>query len=172
MKRFILLVALITFGSKGFAQNTDSTRTVKKEPVICLCCGPIDPSRQPTYVINGIVVSPEFFQFLNPNEIESLDIVKNAASADYHTANNNGTIIIKMKKHIKWISLTSILTKNQVKATNRSLPIYYKDKKLKADSLLASNPKQFQVTLQNNNSAKLDNATIMGKYLLISETSK
>ncbi|TCC94131.1 hypothetical protein EZ428_04960 [Pedobacter frigiditerrae] len=172
MKRFILLIALISLGFKGFAQNTDSTKTVKKEPVICLCCGPIDPAKQPTYVINGIVVIPDFFQFLNPNEIESIDVVKNAAAADLNISNKNGTIIIKMKKNIKWISLTSILAKNRVKPTNRNLPIYYKDKVLKADSLLASNLKQFQVTLQNNNSEKLDNATIVGKYLLISETSK
>lgn len=171
MKRLTLIIILIALGFKGIAQDPDSTKKGQKDTTIGLCCRQTDPSKQPSYIINGNVVDHGFLHFLNPNEIETIEVVKNAASNDHHITNNNGAIIIKMKSHIKWIPLSKILAKNRIKLKDRNLPIYYKNKELKSDSLLATNPRKFNVALQNNNLKRLDTTTVVGKYLVITETN-
>lgn len=171
MKRLILLIMLIALGFDGIAQNNDSTEAVNKDYRIGLCCRPIDRAKQPSWIINGNVVDHGFIHFLNPNEIETIEVVKNAASNDHHITNNNGAIIIKMKSHIKWIPLSKILAKNRIKLKDRNLPIYYKNKEIGSDSLLAANPRKFNVALQNNNLKRIDTTKVGGKYLVITETN-
>lgn len=171
MKRLTLIIILIALGFKGVAQTKDSTKKRQKDTIIGLCCRQTDPAKQPSYIINGNVVDHGFLHFLNPNEIETIEVVKNAASNDHHITNNNGAIIIKMKSHIKWIPLSKILAKNRINLKYRKLPIYYKNKELKSDSLLATNPRKFNVALQNNNLKRLDTTTVVGKYLVITETN-
>lgn len=171
MKRLTLIVILIALGCKGIAQNIDATKKSEKDTIIGLCCRQTDPARQPLWIINGNVVDHGFIHFLNPNEIETIEVVKNAASNDHHITSNNGAIIIKMKSHIKWIPLSKILAKNRIKLKDRNLPIYYKNKELGSDSLLAANPRKFNVALQNNNLKRIDTTKVGGKYLVITETN-
>ena len=61
--------------------------------------GSINGSTQPLYVIDGIPMSSNRFRSLNPNEIERVDILKDAgATAIYGNRGANGVIVITTKR--------------------------------------------------------------------------
>ncbi|UOE37191.1 vWA domain-containing protein [Chryseobacterium oryzae] len=54
---------------------------------------------QPLYVVNGIPKSADEFRKLNPNSIQSIEVLKDAsATAIYGSRGSNGVIVIKTKK--------------------------------------------------------------------------
>ncbi|MBC7889922.1 MAG: SusC/RagA family TonB-linked outer membrane protein [Ferruginibacter sp.] len=56
-------------------------------------------SVDPLYVLDGIPIENATFQTLNPNDFESIDILKDAASAGmYGSRGSNGVIVITSKK--------------------------------------------------------------------------
>lgn len=56
-------------------------------------------SNEPLYVIDGVPTSGTNMSYLNPNDIESMQVLKDAASASIYGARaNNGVIIITTKK--------------------------------------------------------------------------
>ena len=55
--------------------------------------------RQPLYVVNGVVSNENPFKTLNPNHIESMEVLKDASvTALYGNRGVNGVVIIKTKK--------------------------------------------------------------------------
>lgn len=61
--------------------------------------GSINGSTEPLYVIDGIPMSSSRFRSLNPNEIERVDILKDAgATAIYGNRGANGVIVITTKR--------------------------------------------------------------------------
>lgn len=61
--------------------------------------GSLNGNTQPLYVINGIPKNADEFRKLNPNSIESIEVLKDAsATAIYGNRGSNGVIIIKTKK--------------------------------------------------------------------------
>lgn len=59
----------------------------------------LNGNTQPLYVINGIPKNADEFRKLNPNSIESMEVLKDAsATAIYGNRGANGVIIIKTKK--------------------------------------------------------------------------
>ncbi len=59
----------------------------------------LNGNTQPLYVINGIPQNADEFRKLNPNFIESMEVLKDAsATAIYGNRGSNGVIIIKTKK--------------------------------------------------------------------------
>ena len=61
--------------------------------------GSITLSSEPLYVVDGISVGPEILTTLNPNDIESTQILKDAsATAIYGARGANGVILITTKK--------------------------------------------------------------------------
>ncbi len=59
----------------------------------------LNESNNPLYVVNGIVSNQNPFKTLNPNHIESMEVVKDAsATALYGNRGANGVVIIKTKK--------------------------------------------------------------------------
>ena len=59
--------------------------------------GTINSSSNPLYVVDGVVM--EDFQFLNPNDIERIDVLKDAsATAIYGARGANGVILVTTKR--------------------------------------------------------------------------
>ncbi len=59
----------------------------------------LNGNTQPLYVINGIPKNADEFRKLNPNSIQSMEVLKDAsATAIYGNRGSNGVIIIKTKK--------------------------------------------------------------------------
>ena len=57
----------------------------------------INASASPLYVVDGVVMSN--FQFLNPNDIESIEVLKDASSAAIYGARGaNGVILVSTKR--------------------------------------------------------------------------
>lgn len=60
----------------------------------------INASANPLYVVDGVVMSN--FQFLNPNDIESIEVLKDASSAAIYGARGaNGVILVTTKRGVK-----------------------------------------------------------------------
>lgn len=61
--------------------------------------GSINGSSDPLYVLDGIPIESAVFRSLNPNDFESTDVLKDAASAgQYGSRGGNGVIVITTKK--------------------------------------------------------------------------
>jgi TonB-dependent starch-binding outer membrane protein SusC len=61
--------------------------------------GTITGSSDPLYVIDGFPSNSDNFRSINPNDIESLDVLKDAAAvSEYGSRGSNGVIIIKTKR--------------------------------------------------------------------------
>lgn len=62
--------------------------------------GTINSSSNPLYVVDGVVM--EDFQFLNPNDIERIEVLKDAsAAAIYGARGANGVIMVTTKRGLK-----------------------------------------------------------------------
>ncbi|WP_316770913.1 TonB-dependent receptor plug domain-containing protein [Pedobacter frigiditerrae] len=171
MKRFILFFALITLSFKGFAQVTVTTTTSNKDSIICLCCGPKDPSKQPLWVVNGKVITQLNLSALNPNYIEDIKVSKgNDASSKYGSSAKNGVIIIILKKNIKTHSVNKILSKNKIDLASRKLPIYSNNALIQGDSIFLPSNKKIKAVIVEANSNADNRLPFNGKYLAISET--
>ncbi|MEX0944324.1 MAG: TonB-dependent receptor [Balneolaceae bacterium] len=56
-------------------------------------------NNEPLYIVDGTPVQDSFMNFLSPNDIESIQVLKDASSASiYGSRANNGVIIIETKK--------------------------------------------------------------------------
>jgi TonB-linked SusC/RagA family outer membrane protein len=70
-----------------------------KNDVIIRGSGAISSSSDPLYVIDGVPLNSAFFRSLNPNEIESVTVLKDAAGTSvYGNRGSNGVIVITTKK--------------------------------------------------------------------------
>lgn len=62
---------------------------------------PINLSTDPLYVVDGVPMG-EGINFLNPNEIESIEVLKDAsASAIYGSRASNGVIMVTTRKGVE-----------------------------------------------------------------------
>ena len=56
-------------------------------------------NNEPLYIIDGTPVQDSFLNFLNPNDIESIQVLKDASAASiYGSRANNGVVIIETRK--------------------------------------------------------------------------
>ena len=76
--------------------NNDSDFISDKQFPGTVCQASVRNYPKPNFVVNGELVSEDFVRNLNPNEIESIEIIKNADSI-YSQHNLNGTIVITTK---------------------------------------------------------------------------
>jgi TonB-linked outer membrane protein, SusC/RagA family len=84
------LLALTTSGQPGNAANVIIRGTTS-----------IAGTSNPLYIIDGIPVEANVFQGLNPNDFESVDILKDAAVASlYGSRGSSGVIVITTKKGV------------------------------------------------------------------------
>ena len=71
----------------------------EKPFVVNRCNHQLDESNEPLYIIDGIVSTKEKISEIDPNKIESVDVLKeNSASALYGIRGKNGALVIKTKK--------------------------------------------------------------------------
>jgi len=92
--------------------------------------GSINGSTEPLYVIDGVPMSSNRFRSLNPNEIDRVDILKDAgATAIYGNRGANGVIVITTKRgsfdsdlSIRYIGTTGVssIQRNQYNLMNTS----------------------------------------------------
>lgn len=91
-------------GLKGKASGvnifTNSGQPGGTSRVIIRGIGTINSSSNPLYVVDGVVM--EDFQFLNPNDIERIEVLKDASSAAIYGARGaNGVILVTTKRGLK-----------------------------------------------------------------------
>lgn len=61
--------------------------------------GSISAGRDPLYVVDGVAVSNDFYSLINSNDVESISILKDAASASiYGSRGSNGVVLVTTKR--------------------------------------------------------------------------
>jgi len=109
--------------STGSGQPGDNNTTV-----ILRGLGSINGNVEPLYVIDGVPMSSDRFRSLNPNDIDRIDVLKDAgATAIYGNRGANGVIVITTKRasfdsslQVKYVGTTgmSFLQDNQYNLMN------------------------------------------------------
>jgi|GEM_PF-150356 len=99
--------------------DTLSNGTILKrdlpQTIAIRCIGSINGNNEPLYVVNGTPISNEVFKKIDPKDIESINVINDAASTSlYGVRGTNGVIIIKTKK-----TLTKRKIKKLVKETEK-----------------------------------------------------
>ncbi|MGZ9676616.1 SusC/RagA family TonB-linked outer membrane protein [Flavobacterium sp. GNP001] len=70
-----------------------------KPSVIIRGVGTLNGNTDPLYVIDGFPSNSDGFRSINPNDIQSLDVLKDASAvSEYGSRGSNGVIVIKTKK--------------------------------------------------------------------------
>ncbi len=83
----------------GLSVLSSSGQPGQSAAVVIRGIGSINGSTQPLYIMDGIPIENGYFQTLNPEDIESMDILKDAsAKALYGSRGSNGVIVITTKK--------------------------------------------------------------------------
>jgi len=76
-----------------------------KSTVIIRGVGTFNGNTDPLYVIDGFPSNSDNFRSINPNDIASVDVLKDAAAiSEYGSRGSNGVIVIKTKKRKIWRS--------------------------------------------------------------------
>lgn len=99
----------------GLNISTGSGQPGANSTVILRGYGSINGNVEPLYVIDGVPLNVDNFRSLNPNDIESISVLKDAgATAIYGNRGANGVIIVKTKNgsyssplQIKYSGITS-----------------------------------------------------------------
>jgi TonB-dependent SusC/RagA subfamily outer membrane receptor len=103
-----MLISLVTFGQEKdslsqILQNEMANGAIVNSPVtnckVMRCCMPsISDDDSPLYIVNGKLLKQDAISKINPNDIESINILKgNSATSLYGYQARNGVIIIKIK---------------------------------------------------------------------------
>ncbi len=79
-------------GVKQTAAPGPSTKIVMR------CGSTIQPGNDPLYVVDGVPYEPDQIKSINPNDIESISILKNTVFASFCCSPSNGVILITTKK--------------------------------------------------------------------------
>lgn len=101
MKKLTILFVLISV--LGFSQNDSLILDNKIEKKI-------QPADQPLYVVDGKIVDQSIIETMDPNDIESIHVLKDKSSTDkYGEAGKNGVVEIYMKKKKQEVSIREII---------------------------------------------------------------
>lgn len=83
----------------GLSVLSSSGQPGQSAAVVIRGIGSINGSTQPLYIMDGIPIENGYFQTLNPEDIESMNVLKDAsAKALYGSRGSNGVIVITTKK--------------------------------------------------------------------------
>lgn len=102
----------------GLNISTGSGQPGANSTVILRGYGSINGNVEPLYVIDGVPLNADNFRSINPNDIESISVLKDAgATSVYGNRGANGVIIVKTKRggyesplNAKYTSITSFTT--------------------------------------------------------------
>ena len=96
-----------------------------KSTVIIRGLGSINGNTDPLYVIDGFPSNSDNFRSINPNDIASVDVLKDAAAtAEYGSRGSNGVIVIRTKKGSFGDSKTIFRYTSQIGLTELQTPKY------------------------------------------------
>lgn len=85
--------------TSGINVTVGSGAPVSSKPLVIRGMSSLNGSSNPLYVINGKVSDSKAFSNLNPNTIESVSVLKDAAATSmYGSKASNGVVVIKTKK--------------------------------------------------------------------------
>lgn len=111
--------------------------------------GSISGGNDPLYVLDGIPIETSVFRTLNPNDFESVDVLKDAAGAGlYGSRGANGVIVITSKKGISGktrlqyrgqAGVSIAPTQNNLQLMNTAQRLEYEEKILGGGGLLPAN---------------------------------
>ena len=83
----------------GLSVSSSSGQPGQSASVIVRGVGSINGSTSPLYVMDGVPIESGYFQTINPEDIESMNVLKDAsAKALYGSRGSNGVILITTKK--------------------------------------------------------------------------
>ena len=83
----------------GVNISTGTGQPGAKPTVIIRGVGTFNGNTDPLYVIDGFPTNSDSFRSLNPNDVESMEVLKDAsATAQYGNRGSNGVIVIKTKQ--------------------------------------------------------------------------
>lgn len=115
----LLIIFILLFNVKTVAQNNPTKETIEvnedsnDNPIIKIrnTLG----KNTPLYIIDGKESSEKVFQSINPDNIESVFVLKdNSATEKYGEKGENGVIIVALKNN----------TKNLLNSNNDAIPVY------------------------------------------------
>ncbi|MEJ7738279.1 MAG: TonB-dependent receptor [Chitinophagaceae bacterium] len=94
--------------------------------------GSITQSNSPLYVVDGYPMEDGAFRLINPNDIESLQVLKDASStAIYGSRGANGVVIITTKKGRSGTTSISFNAFSGVQERTRTIPVMSRDQYVK-----------------------------------------
>jgi TonB-dependent SusC/RagA subfamily outer membrane receptor len=108
----IILLAILLYSTCSFAQTSKVTvnknsngievsRDTAKPNQIRIVCAPSKSNVKPLYIINGFVLADSLISQINPSQIKSIDVLKNAAAMEkYGDKAKNGVVIITAKPEV------------------------------------------------------------------------
>mgnify|MGYP003574981945 CR=1 FL=1 len=110
---------VIVITTKGGRLNREHQLSETEKKNILNSLTTIRGIKDPLYVMDGILMDKESFLKLNPNDIASIDILRDAsATALYGSRGNNGVIAVKTKQYLAYETSKSLAeTPNPVAAT-------------------------------------------------------
>ncbi len=83
----------------GMSVISSSGQPGQSAAVVIRGIGSINGSTSPLYIMDGIPIESGYFQTINPEDIESVTVLKDAsAKAQYGSRGSNGVIVITTKK--------------------------------------------------------------------------
>ena len=99
-----ILLSVLLYSTSGFAQSP-SIRLIKTDfsnkdqpQKIRMYCGSRQLVPKPLFIVNGFVIADSNFPKINPSQIQSIDVLKDAtATEQFGTKGKNGVIIITAK---------------------------------------------------------------------------
>jgi hypothetical protein len=98
LKKFVPDTSVqIRFNCRAFTQPVKDSGTVIK-----LRCGTVKAlaTNAPLFVVDGVIMNDQTLKGLDPNDIESITILKNANTTDGHiSCGTKGVVLIKTRKN-------------------------------------------------------------------------
>ncbi|WP_316826598.1 TonB-dependent receptor [Pedobacter miscanthi] len=140
MKQTYLILLFFVITASVSAQITDALNRNPADhksdagPKVSICA----PSRagiianQPLYVVNNVTLSyPNAFEYIRPNDIEAINVLKGKQGTDkYGPSANNGVIEISLKNNVKLLNLAELLSSYKIRKKYHDLPVFIDEKRL------------------------------------------
>jgi len=122
--------------------------------------GSVNSSTDPLYIVDGIPIDPNFFGTLNPNDFESMTVLKDGpAVAIYGSRGANGVIVVTTKKGVKDRNIFSYNFQYGVSTPdfNRFLPTLNSKEKIQVENEIGLGYSFDQNGLGTPTNAELEN---------------
>jgi TonB-linked SusC/RagA family outer membrane protein len=121
----------------GILVQSSSGQPGARATVLIRGIGSINSSTDPLYIVDGIPVDPNFFGTLNPNDFESMTVLKDGpAVAIYGSRGANGVVVVTTKKGAKNRNVFSYNVQYGVSTPdyNRFLPTLNSKEKIQVEN--------------------------------------